>query len=136
MFWKKKHDNEPIFTYESCNYRSSLRYYPKENEPLVLEINNVKANVSDIGAGGLSFKCGRYKVGDVLNGKVELNVKSYLIEPELKVLRVSEDGFAHCIYTKISEKETEMIHQFILIKQKEELREKKAKEFPRLNKET
>ena len=125
MFWKKKKVIKELFTYESCNFRSSFRVYPSYDEPISMIINNRNVEVVDIGAGGISFTNAGYKLGDVLPSLITLPFKDLQVETEISIVRISDEGTAHCAFKGISKEDSEYIHKYMLEKQKQELREKR-----------
>jgi len=125
LFWKKSKPAEELFTYESCNFRSSYRVYPSEDNPIYMIVDGAEVEVVDIGAGGISFVNSNYKLGEVLSALITLPIRDIQVEAEINIVRISDEGTAHCAFKKINSEDSELIHKYMLQKQKQELRDKR-----------
>ena len=126
MFWRKNKKIKELFVYESCNFRSSYRVSPSEEEPVVLVVRGKKPKVVDIGAGGISFQNTNLAVQDEEEVEITLPDRGTIITTTINVVRISDEGLAHTAFKDIAANDSEAIHRYMLYRQKQELREKRA----------
>ena len=131
MFWKKKKTPTEKFTHESSNKRGAFRFEFNQEISLEIKFKDKKFSINNISATGMSFKNNGLAVDD--NGISKLlfkfsNLKSHvLIELEMQIIKIDKKNICHGIYKNISEDSKEMIHKYILEKEKEKIRANKIK---------
>jgi len=125
LFWKDKQNSSEIFSYESNDRRTYFRIYPAENEPVFFLLGGKKVQVIDISAGGLSFKAKDLKMGDFLSVEFVLPHQNASVSALLKIKSIDRRNICHCRFNELGEDEIEAIHQYVLIRQKEMICERK-----------
>ena len=131
MFWKKKKTSTEKFIHKSSDKRKAFRFeFNKENH-LEIEFKDKKLSIINISATGLSFNNKGLSLDDLGISKFLLafsNHKSPVsIELEMQIIKIDSNNICHGIYKNISEDNIEMIHKYILEKQKEKIRADKIK---------
>jgi len=131
LFWKKKKTPTEKFTHESSDNRESFRFEFDKNISLEIEFKDKKFSAVNISATGVSFKNSGLKIGDSGISKFLFEFSNLsspvLIELEIQIIKISDKNICHGIYKNISEDNKEMIHKYILEKQKEKIRANKIK---------
>ena len=118
MFWKKITSNKDLIEYESINRRESFRLECEILGPATAAYKGRRARIIDISAGGISFECKNCKEGEI--GDLLLELPGKLIENisiPTKIVGITNDITCHCQFTIIDEEATEIIHQYILLRQ-------------------
>lgn len=126
MFWKEKQDNLELFSFESEDRRKAYRVVPHENFPIVFEFGGEEVQAINIGAGGLAFKNKGFKKGDTQTIELLLPSQNVTLAPILKINTIDDQDVCHCEFSTISEDEVELIHQYVLKRQKEIIQSKKT----------
>lgn len=126
MFWKEKQNNSEIFSFESNDRRSSYRVIPSANVSIAFKFGGEKVQVVDIGAGGLAFKKKGFKSGDTQAIELLLPHQNVTLALVLEINTIDDQNVCHCQFREIGEDEVELIHQYVLKRQKEIMQSKKA----------
>ena len=126
MFWKEKRNNSEMFSFESNDRRSFYRASPLANAPIVFEFGGKKVQVVNISAGGLAFKNKGFKSGDTQTIALLLPRQNVTLAPILKINAIDDQNVCHCQFREIGEDEIELIHQYVLKRQKAVIQSKKA----------
>ncbi len=126
MFWKEKRNNSEMFSFESNDRRSSYRVSPSANAPIAFEFGGEKVQVLNIGAGGLAFKNKGFKSGDTQAIELLLPHQNVTLTPVLEINTIDDQNICHCNFSAVGEDEVELIHQYVLNRQKEIIQPKKA----------
>ncbi|MCK5311370.1 MAG: PilZ domain-containing protein [Desulfobacteraceae bacterium] len=131
MFWKKKKTSTEKFTHESSDKRGTFRFEFAKDNNFQIEFKGSTLIPVNLSASGMSFKGNGLTTGD--NGIVKFfftftNIKSPAsIKLEIEIIRIDESNICHAIFINISEDNKEIIHKYILEKQKEKIRASKNK---------
>lgn len=126
MFWKEKQDNSETFSFESNDRRLSYRVAPSANAPIVFEFGGEKVQVVNIGAGGLAFKNKGFKSGDTQTIELLLPYQNVTLALILEINTIDDQNVCHCNFSAIGEDEVELIHQYVLKRQKEIIQSKET----------
>ncbi len=118
MFWKKKTNDKELLEYDSSNRRECFRLECEILGPATATYKRRQARIIDISAGGISFECKNCKVGEIGDLQLELPGKrtDNLTLPT-KIVTITNNITCHCQFTIIDEEATEIIHQYILLRQ-------------------
>jgi hypothetical protein len=126
LFWKEKQNNSKVFSLESKDRRFFYRVFPPANAPMVFEFGGEKVQVINIGAGGLAFKNKGFKSRDTQTIELLLPYQDVTLAPVLEVETIDDQNVCHCLFREIGEDEIEVIHQYVLKRQKEIMQSQKA----------
>ncbi len=131
MSWKKQTKNEKIFLdFPSSNQRHAFRYRHGEKKGPEIVFLGKKLQLLDISASGVSFKAENFVAGDIDDVQLDLNDsetrKLPVLSLRIKILsKDSETGVCHCCFKHNTEEQKEVIHQYILDKQKAAIQKRK-----------
>lgn len=129
MFWKKKQRPIELVSVTSTTKRENYRYTPADPADIPCVFRGRKILIHDISAGGISFENCSFSQGD--SGDMEIWFeepglkKKGLLSVRINVLSIDEKGLCHCSFDNLDEDDQEVIHQYLLIKQKQEIQKKK-----------
>ncbi len=131
MFWKKQKTSKKILLdFESSNQRDAFRYkHGNKDGPEIIFLGK-QFNLLDISASGTSFKSKDFSEGDSDYVNLDLNDPETrelpLIPLKIKILSKDKDtDICHCCFEGITEEQEDLIHQYILDKQKASIKKKK-----------
>ena len=130
MFWKKK--NEPqkksLIEQTADEVRGSFRVSPSSDEPIEFTFDKKMVSVSDLSAGGLSFKNDGFKVGTQEDVKLKLPGEETPMDITLEVIKIIEaKNICCCEFLELSGEDEDAIYGYAMKRQKEELRAKKKR---------
>ena len=130
MFWKKK--NEPqkksLIEQTADEVRGSFRVSPSSDEPIEFTFDKKMVSVSDLSAGGLSFKNDGFKVGTQEDAKLKLPGEETPMDITLEVIKIIEaKNICCCEFLELSGEDEDAIYGYAMKRQKEELRAKKKR---------
>ena len=128
MFWKKKKISTEKFTHESSDKRETFRFEFDGRTNFEIEFKEKIFPLINLSAAGMSFNNQDFSVNDCGMIKFSLtfsNLQSPVpIILEMKIIRIDENNICHAIFLNCSEENKEIIHKYILKKQKENIRAK------------
>ena len=137
MFWKKRKTNKKIFfDFQSSSRRNAFRYkHEAINGPEIIFLGK-KLRLLDISATGVSFKAKDFTAGALDDVQLDLNdsetKKKPVLSLKIKILsKVNETGVCHCCFENITEEQEDIIHQYILDKQKAAIKKRKKSDSSR-----
>ena len=130
VFWKKKKEpkrkNFILKTNEEV--RGSFRVHPSADEPIKFKFNNKIVSISDISAGGLSFKNDQFVVGAQEVVSFQLPGQEAVMQLKLEVIKIVEaKNMCCCQFLDLAEEDEDAICDYALRRQKEELQTKKLR---------
>jgi len=129
LFWKKPQNNETaIFHDGSQNQRCAFRYKSEDlNRPGFVFLGQ-QVKLIDISASGASFRNRGFAAGD--SGPVELvlNNSVHPMPLTIKIIMIDSKDVCHCCFEKITEEQKEILHHYVLMKQKAAIRERKKRD--------
>ena len=126
MFWRKKpkeKDEDPFRLSFDEGPRASFRVTPAPDRPILFRFSGKTYTVLDISAGGLAIKASALAPGTTLGGTLLLPGRTAQMPCVLVVLQQSAQGVTSCRFHKIRPPDQELIHLYVLNRQKEELAE-------------
>lgn len=123
-----RNNNDPLIISIDEERRDSFRVEPSSGKPLWISLGHHRYLVRNISAGGI----GIYRKSDdraIERGKtypfqITLPLLNQVITGTVKVVNRSERAY-HCAFIGLSDEKKEIIHLFVLERQKEQLREKR-----------
>lgn len=115
-----------MFHFYSGERRKWFRIQPSKLEPIVLCVDDHKINIRDIGAAGLSFNNHNFSIGPLESCQLDLPELGPAIPIKLQIITIDEKNVCHCEFNTIEKGAVERIHQYVLRRQKEILREQKT----------
>lgn len=131
MFWKKKKISTEKFIHESSDKRKTFRFEFDDKSNFQIEFNTKQLAIINLSATGMSFHNEGFETGD--SGMVKFyfiftDIKSPApIKLEMQIIKIDENNICHGIFKNCSEENREIIHKYILEKQKERIRASKNK---------
>ena len=96
-------------------------------EPIILHIDDRTVDIRDIGAAGLSFDNDNFSLGPLESCQLDLPELGPAIPIKLQIVEIDEKNVCHCEFKTIEDGAVERIHQYVLRRQKEILREQKER---------
>ncbi len=137
MFWKKRKPNKKtLLDFKSSNQRNAFRYRHGARYIPEIVFLGKKLNLLDISASGTSFTAENFSAGDSDYVKLDLNDPETKIMPvlslKINILSRDEDSnVCHCCFENITEEQEELIHRYILNKQKTYLKKRRKRDSSR-----
>ena len=102
--------------------RSAYRVVPNPDDPVILQIDGQLVRVLEISATGFSCPEGEIKQGRRYQYKLDLPTASTQINGYVDVLPGRDNGLLHCLFVEPANDELDMLHHYVLVRQKEALR--------------
>ncbi len=131
MFWKKKKTSIKKFIHESEDKRETFRFVFDHNDIFQIEFLNKTINLIDLSAAGISFQNHGFNKND--HGKTRLifdfkrqNNSPIILEPEVHIIKIDKNNICRGIFKNFPKENKEIIHKYILEKQKEKIRRAKS----------
>ena len=124
MFWKKKKDKEEAlpFTIEyDEDQRAYYRVAPRGDDPLFLKTQGKRYRVLDISAGGVAFEGAGFSPGDSVSAVLQMPPGQAAIPLVMTIVKAQPEHIIAGQFTKINEEDRELVHYYVLKRQKEEL---------------
>lgn len=131
MFWNKKKKDEDgkkkMFEVPEGN-RGAFRVYPSDDAPILIKIKGGKTSKAvDICAGGISFPNNNYEKGTTYECKIKLDREMDPFAAKVVVHKIDDTDICRCSMVELTDEQDDMVHHYVLERQKEEQAEKKAK---------
>lgn len=129
MFWKKKKpDDTAIFTAQD-NQRQAFRYTFRENDALTVQFKDQSVGLINISATGLCFRNRNFSENDTDLIEFELDIPNYIgnttVAVWVRILEIDENNVCRCMFQDCSDAQQNLIHKYLLEKQKTDLRTRK-----------
>ncbi len=102
--------------------RTAYRVVPDRDDPVILQIDGSLCRVLDISAKGFTCPEGDIKQGRRYQFKLDLPTVTTSIAGYVDVLPGSDSGLLQCLFVELSVAELDMLHHYVLVRQKEALR--------------
>lgn len=131
MFWKKKKDKSACSGLEISfdpGVRNYFRVTPSPSAPVFLRIGAQRFPVIDISAGGMAIPPGRFTPGMRMSATLQLPQGRPPIPVVLDVVKVVQGKMAALEFAKIKDDDREMLHQYVLMRQKEQIDHQRSQE--------
>ncbi|MCF6247748.1 MAG: hypothetical protein L3J69_10340 [Desulfobacula sp.] len=125
MFWKKKIAVNETINHPSEDKRESYRYQFAEGQGFSIYFKEKKIKVLNISAGGIAFENKGFLQFDFDFIKFKLNIPNFSGDSTffagLRILKIDKSQICHCILEQCPLEQHELIHKFVLEKQKNDL---------------
>jgi hypothetical protein len=126
LFWKKKSDKPKSLIKSSPEIRGSFRVEPLPKYPIAFMFMGERVNVTDISAGGISFKNNNFVNGKVDTVKFKLPGDPVILETKLQIVRIiKEKNLCCCEFVDLESEHDDQIGRYVLERQKYDLRMQK-----------
>ncbi|MEC7641765.1 MAG: PilZ domain-containing protein [Nitrospinota bacterium] len=139
MFWKKKKDSKKqskplkdeekkkkLFVKATDETRQAYRVSPLPSEPIRFEFDGKEITVVDISMGGVSFKNENFAKGTTQEVSFVLPGENVDISTKLAVVAILEaKNLCCCEFQDLNPDDEDAICDYVLDRQKEELKSKK-----------
>ena len=128
MFWKKKSDKKKKTLINAApEIRGAFRVEPLPHEPIEFTFSGKKVRVTDISAGGLSFKNDHFQEGNREEISFKLPNDPREIRCILEVVRIIEAKDLCCTqFVDLTNEQDDMVGRYVLERQKFDLQRKKG----------
>ncbi|SVD52375.1 uncharacterized protein METZ01_LOCUS405229 [marine metagenome] len=129
MFWNKKKKEEDgkkkMFEVPEGN-RGAFRCYPSDDAPILIKIKGGKTSKAvDICAGGISFPDDNYENGTTYDCKIKLTRDIEPFAAKVIIHKIDDKNICRCSMVDLTDEQDDLVHHYVLERQKEELEEKK-----------
>ena len=138
MFRKKKDptsDSGAIKLQYDLDRRDYFRVKPTQNQPVWFRVGERQWRVDDLSAGGLSLDRSGLPLGRHLTGQLILPGYDQPLDLTLSIVRSGPDIPTSCSLDEISERRREILHQFVLSRQKNDLVADQEREADRIRRQ-
>lgn len=129
MFWKKKKSSKPADPF-GLRFDEGPRYYfrvrPAASAPVYFQIGGRRHQVYDISAGGLALWAPDLAQGQQVSGLLHLPTGGRPLPLVLLVRNTGPEGLVGSQFAKIRNEDRELIHLYVLQRQKEEIAEQRG----------
>ncbi len=129
MFWKKKKSSKPADPF-GLRFDEGPRYYfrvrPAASAPVYFQIGGRRHQVYDISAGGLALWAPDLAQGQQVSGLLHLPTGGRPLPLVLLVRNTGPEGLVGSQFAKIRDEDRELIHLYVLQRQKEEIAEQRG----------
>ncbi len=137
MFWKKKTAPFRVLNPgETSEKRQAFRYRFREGKGVSMTFSGRQAMLLDLSAGGLSFENHGFSVGGRGMASFDLFIpcmKFYEhVSVPLVITRIDGNGICYAYFENPDPDITELIHRFLLERQKADLRSAREEKDPDL----
>ena len=130
MFFKKKKedsDKKKMFEIPDTN-RGAFRVYPSDDAPILIKIKGGKTSKAvDICAGGISFPNDNYEKGATYDCKIKLDRTVDPFSAKVIIHKIDDKDICRCSITDTTDEQDDMVHHYVLDRQKEEMEQKRSK---------
>lgn len=132
MFWKKSNNNSDSIQLFSIpdEVRSAFRVTPSSNAPLKATLAKKPIEILNISSGGFCCKKTDIEIRKNYLAEIVLPPENKKISGEVKILGNDEENHCRCQFLDLARDFEDLIHLYVLNRQKEE-RENKMNVFPK-----
>lgn len=102
--------------------RAAYRVVPNPDDPVILQLDGRLSRVLDISATGFSCPEGDVKQGRRYRFSLGLPTRSAELAGYVDVLPGADNGHLHCQFVELDADELDVLHQYVLVRQKEAIR--------------
>jgi len=106
--------------------RSAYRVVPDPDDPIILQLDGKLTRILDISATGFSAPNDIVKAGRRYPFSMDLPTSSAPLNGYVDVLPDTGNGELHCKFVDPSSTEVDMLHHYVLVRQKDVLRAMRA----------
>jgi len=132
LFWKKKKGRAkdlPFALELEQDRREHYRVEPRPDQPLSVEVGSRRIPVIDISAGGVAFKAGGAKPGQRFRARLTLPNAPAPLDTVLEAVKSVPGKLTACSFHQIDSEGRELVHQYVLRRQKEELEKRRQEKL-------
>ena len=127
FFKKKKQEEKKMFEMPEGN-RGAFRVYPSDEEPILVKIKGGKTSkAGDICAGGISFPNDNYENGATYDCKIKLTRDIDPFAAKVIIHKIDDKNICRCSIVEMTDEQDDMVHHYVLERQKNEIEEKQKK---------
>ena len=131
MFWNKKKKDEDgkkkMFEVPEGN-RGAFRCYPSDDAPILVKIKGGKTSKAvDICAGGISFPNDSYEAGSTHDCKIKLSRDVEPFAAKVIIHKIDDTDVCRCSITETTDEQDDMVHHYVMERQKEDIAKNKTK---------
>jgi hypothetical protein len=102
--------------------RSAYRVVPDPDDPIILQLDGKLTRVLDISATGFSAPVNVVKAGRRYPFSIDLPTTAAPLNGYVDALPNTEDGDLHCQFVDLSADAVDLLHHYVLVRQKDVLR--------------
>ena len=108
--------------------RGAFRVYPSDDAPILIKIKGGKTTKAvDICAGGISFPNDNYEKGATYECKIKLTRDLDPFAAKVIIHKIDDKDICRCSIVESTNEQDDMVHHYVLERQKEEIDEKPEK---------
>ncbi len=107
--------------------RQAYWVVPDPDDPVIFQLDGNLTRVVDISANGISVSIEAVKAGRRYPFSLDLPSSATPVAGYVDVMPDTDTGFAHCKFVDLNSEEIDLIHQYVLVRQKEAIRALRAK---------
>jgi hypothetical protein len=128
LFWRKKKNkqDDPFCLVFEEGPRYYFRVSPDPGRPVTFRVGERVFTVEDISAGGVALRAGDMTAGQRLAGTIHLPGGERPLPVVTVVRGVSPHGVAGTQFSEIREADREVIHLYVLGRQKEDIERRRG----------
>lgn len=108
------------------SHRAAYRVVPDRDDPIILQLDGKLTRVLDISATGFSSPAEVVRPGRRYPFSIDLPTSAAPIHGYVDVLPELENSHLNCQFVDLSAEELDLLHLYVLIRQKEAIRALKA----------
>ena len=112
--------------------RGAYRVVPDSDDPVILQLDGTLTRVLDISASGVSCVAPHVSLNMRYAIKLDLPTEIGVISTYVDISVVSDDGKVRCQFVGLNEHEQEMLHHYVLNRQKSAIASIKSGTVPSL----
>ncbi len=128
MFWKKnKLKGKGVLFNSPPDSRRAFRVSPSSRDPMRFQVGHQDVPVLNISSGGASFQGEGFQVGSRYPVRFQLPTGAPPIDAKVEILEVGPDQKVRCKFCGLTEEQENLIHQYVLYRQKEDLAAQKGR---------
>ncbi len=101
---------------------TAYRVVPDRDEPIILQLDGQLTRVVDISASGFSSLPDVVKAGRRYPFSLDLPTAAAPLNGYVDVLPALDNGYLQCQFVGLSADELDMLHHYVLVRQKEAIR--------------
>jgi len=106
--------------------RTAYQVVPDPDDPIILQIDGKLSRVLDISANGFTVPSEIVAAGRRHPFSLDLPTGNVPVSGYVDVLPGNEAGHIQCVFVNLTPDDVEMIHRYVLIRQKEAIRSLRA----------
>ena len=101
--------------------------YPSKEDPIIIKVGSTNLRAVDISAGGISFENKSFKLGATYPMEISLPKGKGAFTVKTEILKIDDTDVCRCKIVGLNPDQEDLIHSYILARQKEEIAQQKRK---------